>query len=210
MNLGLDTATVDPSRFNDPLALKIDWSPAKKGGTNFQTRKLVNIAPYRVEFRPTKFALFFYMAFAFGGVGVVFFFFFSRYLSHQLTPDINILIPLLIALVITTIGCFLLYFGTTPIIFDKMKSAFWKGRKSPEQVLDPKTLKDFVRMDDIYALQLVSEYIRAKNSYYSYELNIVRKDGSRVNVVDHGSKEKLKQDAQTLSRFLGKPLWDAI
>jgi hypothetical protein len=48
-----------------------------------------------------------------------------------------------------------------------------------------------------------------KNSYYSYELNLVLDDGSRINVVDHGNLDRLRSDAQTLSRFLDKPVWDA-
>ncbi len=48
-----------------------------------------------------------------------------------------------------------------------------------------------------------------KSSYYSYELNLVLDDGSRINVVDHGNLDRLRGDAQTLSRFLDKPVWDA-
>ncbi|MDP6491172.1 MAG: hypothetical protein QGG69_05335 [Kiritimatiellia bacterium] len=59
--------------------------------------------------------------------------------------------------------------------------------------------------------QLLSEYCRSdKSSYYSYELNLVLQDGSRINVVDHGNKTKLREDAATLSEFLGRPVWDAI
>ncbi len=49
-----------------------------------------------------------------------------------------------------------------------------------------------------------------KSSYYSYELNLVLNDGSRINVVDHGNLKRLRSDTQTLSQFLGKPVWDAI
>jgi hypothetical protein len=57
----------------------------------------------------------------------------------------------------------------------------------------------------------LTEYVSGnKSSYYSYELNLVLDDGSRINVVDHGNLERLRSDAQTLSQFLGKPVWDAI
>ena len=69
----------------------------------------------------------------------------------------------------------------------------------------------FAKLDSIHALQLISEYCRGnKSSYYSYELNLVMEDGSRMNVVDHGNQAKLREDAQTLSTFLDKPAWDAI
>jgi hypothetical protein len=57
----------------------------------------------------------------------------------------------------------------------------------------------------------LTEYVSGnKNSYYSYELNLVLNDGSRINVVDHGNLKQLRSDTQTLSQFLGKPVWDAI
>ncbi|MGD9320846.1 MAG: hypothetical protein PVH99_12810, partial [Desulfobacteraceae bacterium] len=52
--------------------------------------------------------------------------------------------------------------------------------------------------------------IGSKRSYYSYELNLVLRDSKRTNVMDHGDYEKLREDAQTLSQFLEKPVWDAI
>jgi hypothetical protein len=54
------------------------------------------------------------------------------------------------------------------------------------------------------------EYVTGnKSSYYSYELNLVLDDGRRINVIDHGNLDRLRSDAQPLSRFLDKPVWDA-
>ncbi len=35
-----------------------------------------------------------------------------------------------------------------------------------------------------------------------YELNLILKDGSRLNVVDHGNRDALQGDARTLAEFL--------
>ena len=65
-------------------------------------------------------------------------------------------------------------------------------------------------LSSIHALQLLSEFVSgSKSSYHSYELNLVLNDGSRINVVDHGNLDRLRSDANTLSRFLDKPIWDA-
>ena len=65
-------------------------------------------------------------------------------------------------------------------------------------------------LSSIHALQLLSEFISgSKSSYYSYELKLVLHDGSRINVVDQGNLERLRSDANTLSQFLDKPVWDA-
>jgi hypothetical protein len=209
-NMGKDQHVFDPSKFNDPLAMQVEWTPAKKGGVSFQTRKLVKVSPYRVEFCATGFAIFFYSFLSFAGMSLFIGYSVSKYQSHQLSFDVDTVTPLAIGLVLAIAGGCLLYFGTTPIVFDKMKSSFWKGRKEPEKGFAKKLPKHFVRFSDIHAFQLLPEFISGSTSYYSYELNIVRKDGIRVNVVDHGSKTKLKQDAHTLSMFLNRPLWDSI
>ena len=84
-----------------------------------------------------------------------------------------------------------------------------EGRTSPVEASDRSVLKNFAALPDIYAIQLVSERCSGKNSaFYSYELNLVLQDGRRLNVIDHGNIDKLREDAKTLSGFLGKPVWD--
>ena len=78
-------------------------------------------------------------------------------------------------------------------------------------VYDKEELKAFTKLDDIHAIQLISEYISGKkSSYYSYELNLVLKDASRINVIDHGNDSTISSNAKVLSRFLDVPVWDAI
>ena len=61
------------------------------------------------------------------------------------------------------------------------------------------------------AIQLIREYVRGnKSSYYSYELNLICSDGSRINIVDHGALRKLRDDAALLAEYLAIPIWDAI
>ncbi len=55
-------------------------------------------------------------------------------------------------------------------------------------------------LSSILALQLLSEFVSgSKSTYYSYELNLILNDGSCINVVDHGNRERLRGDASTLS-----------
>jgi hypothetical protein len=103
------------------------------------------------------------------------------------------------------------YFGTAPIVFDKSSGHLWKGRKDPNKALDRMAHDEFTRLEQIHSLQLLSEYCHGrKNSYYSYELNLVLEDGKRVNVIDHGNLDQLRMDARRLSGFLQIPLWDAV
>jgi len=112
---------------------------------------------------------------------------------------------------IATVGGYLLYVSTVPIVFDRRRRFFWKGRKAPDEVVEKSSLAHFAPLEDIHALQLIPEYFRSpKGSFYSYELNLILNDGRRINVVDHGDQNKLREDAETLSGFLEKPVWDAI
>lgn len=201
----------DPSSLDDPVAMLTDWTPAKKGGASFQTHKLFPVDPNRLEFRASIGAKLFYLAFLLVGVGVLIGFSYSGLSSGEFSFDMKTVMSGICGLIFAGVGGSLLYFGTAPIVFDKRKGYFWKGRKSPDEIFHPGSLKHVAKLDQIHALQLISEYCRGdKKSYYSYELNIVLEDGKRINVVDHGNQSKLRNDASTLSDFLEKPVWGAM
>jgi hypothetical protein len=201
----------DPSRFDDPVAMQTDWTPARGGGTNFRTHKLVEISPDRLEFQTSLGARLFYLVFLLAGTGILAGFSVSGFFSGSLALDMDTLLPMGIGLVFAIAGACLLYFGTAPVVFDRRTGFFWKGRTAPGEVFDNSTLKHCAELKKIYALQLISEYCSGnKSSYYSYELNLVLDDGRRINVIDHGNKNKLREDAGMVSAFLEKPVWDAI
>ena len=200
---------VDASQFDDPIAMQTDWTPAKGGGANFGTHKLVEVDSHRMEFRASAGAKIVYLIFLVIGVAVLIGLTVAVS-SGQFSLHAAMLIPLFVGLIFSAVGGCLLYFGTAPIVFDTKKESFWKGRKSPDEVPDKASLKYFTELEQIHALQLIKEYCRGdKRSYYSYELNLVLKDGKRINVVDHGNEGKLRDDANTLAAFLAKPVWDA-
>ena len=196
----------DPTHLDDPVAMQTEWTPAKSGGANFRTHRLIEVNSNRMEFRATLGAVLFYLVFMLIGIGTAIGFFFSAGTS----VDVHLIFPVSLGVIFAVIGAVLLYFGTMPVVFDRGKGAFWRGRKNPDQVIDKKALKHFCRLEDVHALQLVSEFISGKDTYYSYELNLGFKDGKRINVVDHGNPDRLRGDANTLSAFLNVPLWDAI
>lgn len=210
-SLADDRNKFDPSSLGDPVATQTDWTPAKRGGASFRTHKLIKVSPDRIEFRASIGAKVFYMIFLVVGIGVVIGVSALQLSKGTFSFSMDTVFPLLIGLVFAVIGGYMLYFGTVPIVFDKRKGYFWKGRKGPDQVFSKNSLKYFAELEDVHALQLISEYCRGdKSSYYSYELNLVLKDGKRINVVDHGNQNKLRADASTLSDLLERPVWDAI
>jgi len=199
----------DPARFGDPHALQTEWTPAKRGGASFRTHKLTAVGPNRIEFRATIGALLFYLLFLLLGMGVFVGISVSWFSGAAVSFDLGLLVPLLISLIFIVLGAYLFYAGTAPIVFEKARGVFWKGRKGPDDAIDSRDSGNFVRLDTVHAVQLIAEYISGKNSYYSYELNLVMADGKRITVVDHGNLDRIREDAQKLAMFLGKPLWDA-
>ncbi|MEI6971938.1 MAG: hypothetical protein WCL44_10520 [bacterium] len=202
-------AVFDPSRFGDPVAVQTAWTPVKGGGTNFQTHKLTRVEANRIEFRATLGAKLFGGIFLMAGLAVMCIVPASQVSSGMWSA--GLLIPVLMGAVFAGLGGGMLYWFTSPIVFDATRGFFWKGRRSPGEAGNISELKTCVRLGDIHALQIISEYCTGnKSSYYSYELNMVMADASRINVVDHGNLAKLRSDARVLAEFLGKPLWDAL
>jgi hypothetical protein len=210
-NLTRTPTAFDPSQFNDPLAMQTEWTPAKGGGANFKTHNLVEVNFNHIEFRSSVGAKIFYLIFLVAGLGIMIGFTASNISAGNVALNIETLFPIVFGLIFAGLGGTLLYFGTSPIVFDKGLRKFWKGRKSPREVFDESEIKKFASFENIHAIQLISEYVRSnKSSYYSYELNLVLKDGSRINVIDHGNKNKIRENAAALSAFLEKQVWDAI
>ncbi len=206
-----ESSSFDASHFDDPVAMQTSWTPLKSGGSNFKTHKLVQVNSNRIEFKASLGAKLFYFIFFIAGIGAMIAFSYPKFESGDFGINMESIMPLLIGLGFMIAGGVMLYFGTTPIVFDKRNKSFWKGRKSPNMVYRKKELKTYVSLKDIHAIQLISEYISGnKSSYYSYELNLVLKNARRINVIDHGSKTKIRENAQTLSKFLDVTVWDAI
>ena len=204
---------IDPSIFGDPIAERTAWTPAKTGGGNFCSHRLVEKSLHRVEFRATVGLKLFMLLFVVVGLGVMIGFSISLLSKDTITLGVETIMPMLFGLLFAGLGGGAYYYFTMPIVFDKHSGHFWRGRKDPGVVLDKNSIKTWTQLGQIHSLQIISEYCTSsgknRSSYYSYELNLVLSDGKRINVVDHGNLGKLQEDANTLSKFLGKPVWDA-
>ncbi len=163
----------------------------------------------RVEFKASTGAKVFYLLFAFIGTAVAAGIALFSDAESYLAPEF--LVPLAMGVVFMAVGIGMFIYGTTPIVFDKGSGYFWKGRKGPQDVIEVSSLKKCAQLEQIHAIQLVSEFVHSgKSSFYSYELNLVLEDAGRLTVIDHGNLKRLREDANTLAQFLGKPVWDAI
>lgn len=154
--LGQMAECTHPSVFNDPVAEKIEWTPLQRGGANFQTHKLVIVQRDRMEFRASLGMVLFALLFVLVGVGMIIFAFFPH-LFLLVGAGVSLVAffaqewpaPfVLFGLVFLGAGSAVLYFSTNPVIFDKRKGFFWKGRKTPYESGNWRKRKDCVRLGE--------------------------------------------------------------
>jgi hypothetical protein len=208
---------VERFKLDDPVAARTEWVPAVEGGASFCTRKLVQVSSGRVEFRPTTAGRVIPLIFLVVGLAALAFVVYA--LSNDVgdSPFITI-VPLAVGCLFAGGGGTLYWFMTRRIAFDQGTGCFWKGGSTPISVADIESRKDTAPLAQIHAVQLISEFIEtarrssrgsgSSSRYYSYEINLVLKDGSRINVVDHGDLARIQQDARQLGQFLDVPIWE--
>ena len=196
----------DPAGFNDPVATSTKWTPKMDGDANFSTH-LVAVGPERMEFKAPWGTKLFCGTLLFVGLTSMF------AIPVALWNHINPLLVLFFGSFGLTFGAIgaVVYRGAQPIVFDRRIGCFWKGRHDPSKEFDRSNIKSLTELSDLHALQLVSHLHRTKSgSHYSYEMNMVFKDGRRQTIVDHRNLEQIRKDARMLGSFLQVPLWDAV
>lgn len=193
--LSVEPVPFDPSILDDEVATSVKWSPLNSGGASFRTHRLVLQKPHRMKFRSTWGNIAFCMTFVIIGLVLI-----TVGLVVSEIPSWVRIVMLLIG-ILSTVGVGLhLYFQLSPKVFDVSRGVYSAGRFQRQDV----------RLDEIYALQLISERCRGSNSsYFSYELNLVLDDGRRINVIDHGDLTQLRADARMISQRIDRPVWDA-
>ncbi len=197
----------DPSKFDDSLAMQIQWNPIGRSNSNFKVRNLNEISPGRLEYKSTVGAKVFSLIFIVIGAIIPIWFFISYFESAE--GVVELLFPLLFGGLFMGVGYFLLKSKTKPIVFDKNSGHFWTGKEDPGTGTNS---KNSVRLSDVHAVQMLSQFVRGdKRSYYVYETNLVLKDANRVQVIRQGgSRQSNVQDAQQIAGFIGVPLWSTV
>ena len=183
---------LDLSAFGNEIALKTSWEPLVGGGTNFCTHRAQKNASLMGEVFVFKTAIQAYLfAISFVAAGAMFA---IASAAGEFEDKIG-----LMGLCFLAFGCWYLWsLRQKESIFDRYSSELTQGKKSFD-------------LKNAEAIQLIREYVRGnESSYYSYELNLICSDGSRINIVDHGALRKLREDAALLAEYLSIPVWDAI
>lgn len=193
---------------DDPLAAKISWSPANPGGTNFKAQKMIQ-TDQQIVITKTIGALLFALVFAIPGfvallIGSPYFF-----ISGELFLGFFMLVW---GGMFGGVGFFVLHKGKK-FTLDKAKGIYFRGQAFDDFGNDDRSQQGYLK--DIHAIQLIAEHVSSSSSdgrssnYMSYEMNLVLKDGERVNIMDHGKGKDVDESAQRLGEFLAIPIWKA-
>ena len=183
---------LDLSAFGNEIAFKTSWEPLVGGGTNFCTHRAQKNASLMGDVIVFKTAIQAYLfALCFVALGAVF-------AIASAAGEIADM-PVWPGLGVLAFGCWYLWsLRQKESRFDRYSSELTQGKKSFD-------------LRNAEAIQLIREYVRGdESSYYSYELNLICSDGSRMNIVDHGALRKLREDSALLAEYLSIPVWDAI
>lgn len=195
--------------FRNALAEKVSWQPQKRGGSNFKNFKLVLNGSRSLVYKPTTISYFVSSLFLIGPF-IYFIFFFLKDTSsirdQFLEPPFIIIVPIFLGVAI-----FMGYKMLRPQGFNKQLGYHYKSYKKPTSQREVPDSKYWTKLEDVQAIQIIEERVKTKNSSYrSYELNLVLKDASRINVIDHSKYEQIKEDARVIADFIGIPYWDAV
>ena len=183
---------LDLSAFGNEIAFKTSWEPLVGGGTNFCTHRAQKSASLMGDEFVFKTAIQAYLfAISFVALGAMF-------AIASAAGEFADMLGLM-GLGVLAFGCWYLWsLRQKESRFDRYSSVLTQGKKSFD-------------LKNAEAIQLIREYVRGdESSYYSYELNLICSDGSRINIVDHGALRKLREDAALLAEYLSIPVWDAI
>ena len=102
-------------------------------------------------------------------------------------------------------GIAILTFGFTLIMPFVKQVTFDKDRGTFKNNIDRA-----VKIENIVSLQIINKMITSKHgiSYPCYELNMLTKNGRRINILNHNDFNQLKSDSEKLAVFLSVELID--
>ena len=196
---------LDTTRFNDPVACHISWLPVSSRPTSFCTHRAkveTELNGKKVKFQVSQ-ELFFYRYVLLAGVLLMFApNIYQFVVSRELGPSF-----------------FLLFCACLYVIRRGLR--FFRARRDMVSEFDLSS-GSFIQgnsrydLSEMHAIQLfkkgykVTSQIGFFEPFYSYEMNLVLHNCTRINIVDHGSLVDIRKDAGLLAFYLNVPVWDAI
>lgn len=209
MTANLTPDPFDPSRIGDPIARAVSWSPRGSSSTNARTCQLQEESDDRLVLRASRATKLLCGALVAIGAVCIAGFLAGALRAGEGTDRTELITAGVFGLLFLGGGWLVYRLFGSPRVFDRRRNQYWRGGGSPDDPTAWLGVKDVTDLREIHALQILSKRVRSKNSSYTcYELNLVLKDASRVNVLVTGRGQSLREEADRLGDFLRVPVWE--
>ena len=218
----ISATTVNPSIFNDEIANKTEWSPLHSAGAKFKTHILQKEGYSRIFFSTRLFSQIF--AALFFGIGVLLI---ALSLGAGLlrSGSNEMLVPIFLLFfggVVALLGWTTLSDLNRKLVFDRDLGYFYEGKLGSLTNITLRRPSRQIQLGAIHALQIIEKYYDGQFPvdgiemtlpncrYYSYELNLVLHDATRINVLNYENYDELLADANEVAKFIGAPIWNGV
>jgi len=138
--------------FDDPLARQTEWTPANRGGNQWLSHRLKPSGAERLTFKPTARVWLSTALPILVGAGVIVF---QPVQTAQ--PDWQ---QSAFGLIFLIMGISLGYRGLKPVVIDKTVGASWSSWRSPKNAKLARDQKHCAALDDVRAVQVISERLK--------------------------------------------------
>ncbi len=182
---------------SDVYEKDISWKPLVGGWANFKTRRLIQWKNNMIYIKSTIKNLIFDSIFIIIGLWVIFFL-----LNYN--KDESLKLPLLL------FSCVFILWWLLVLLKDLR---VWYTLDLNQKIIYKSLWWKKTNLNQVCAIQILWEdcIIRKKDdfdkTYTSYEINLIFKNNSRINLMDYGNKKSIYENAQILSALLNIPIW---
>lgn len=193
---------------DDPVALETGWKVIKGWSGYFRARELFRLSRERWEFRTRPFQFLVIVASILAGLAFLVSTPYMAYSLGRFESSAYNISSLLLGAALFFPALFSISSVTKPMVFDKGKGFFWKGKREPNQLTGRKKEEGLIKIEDIHALQILIQQGGGKSGP-SFQLNLVLENAERINISYHHDLKGMQATARELAEFLDVPVWDA-
>jgi hypothetical protein len=195
------------ARMYDPVAVRLDWKPFCRTSPVFKSYGLIVSRSRATVKRSITLWL---ASLASGGLGILSMGFALRELVLQ-SDRIGLALSLFLLGSFLTLLGLVAAFGRRELTFDKKRGLYYRGKAFNDDALPHRNRQG--SLSEIHAVQVTGKPVHSSKgnvaALRTYEINLVFRDGYRVNVLDYGNTDSVEKSARVLGKFLGVPVWSA-
>ena len=196
---------IDPHKFDDPVALQVDWSPVEDELLALRLKRRIhnNSPTLTFNINYTVIIVSSLSIIIFGGLFVMAI---IGFISLIVQRDFD-------AISQSWIGFLMLFGITLTYLFTCIRVLKRLRTKKSRFDLRSGYYMQGGRcypINKIHALQLITRIDRGRYTIIAHELNLILSDGRRRNVNDHENLKLIRKHACILADYLEIPIWDAV